>query len=45
MKLSRLLAITRKEIIQIRRDPRSLLIVFLMPAMLMALMGYGINLD
>jgi ABC-2 type transport system permease protein len=45
MKLSRLIAITRKEIIQIRRDPRSLLIVFLMPAMLMALMGYGINLD
>jgi ABC-2 type transport system permease protein len=45
MKLNRLIAITRKEIIQIRRDPRSLLIVFLMPAMLMALMGYGINLD
>ncbi len=45
MKLNRLLAITRKEIIQIRRDPRSLLIVFLMPAMLMALMGYGISLD
>jgi ABC-2 type transport system permease protein len=36
---------TRKEIIQIRRDPRSLLIVFLMPALLMSLMGYGINLD
>jgi ABC-2 type transport system permease protein len=45
MKWTRLLAMTRKEIIQIWRDPRSLLIVFLMPAMLMALMGYGINLD
>lgn len=45
MKLNRLIAITRKEAIQIRRDPRSLLIVFLMPVMLMALMGYGINLD
>jgi len=45
MSLNRLSAITRKEIIQIRRDPRSLLIVFLMPAMLMALMGYGISLD
>jgi ABC-2 type transport system permease protein len=45
MKWGRLLAMTRKEIIQIWRDPRSLLIVFLMPAMLMGLMGYGINLD
>jgi ABC-2 type transport system permease protein len=45
MQLNRLLAMTRKEIIQIRRDPRSLLIVFLMPALLMSLMGYGINLD
>jgi ABC-2 type transport system permease protein len=45
MKFNRLTAITRKEIVQIRRDPRSLLIVFLMPAMLMALLGYGINLD
>jgi ABC-2 type transport system permease protein len=45
MRLNRLLAIVRKEVIQIRRDPRSLAIVFLMPAMLMALMGYGITLD
>jgi len=45
MRLNRLLAIIRKEVIQIRRDPRSLAIVFLMPAMLMALMGYGITLD
>ena len=45
MKLNRLIAITRKEAIQIRRDPRSLLIVFLMPVMLMTLMGYGISLD
>ena len=45
MKLNRLIAIARKETIQVRRDPLSLLIVFLMPAMLMALMGYGISLD
>jgi ABC-2 type transport system permease protein len=45
MKLRRTLAITRKEVLQIWRDPRSLLIVFLMPAMLMVLMGYGISLD
>jgi ABC-2 type transport system permease protein len=41
----RILAITRKEVVQIRRDPRSLAIVFLMPVMLMVLMGYGISLD
>jgi drug efflux transport system permease protein len=45
MKFKRTLAITRKEILQIWRDPRSLLVVFLMPAMLMVLMGYGISLD
>ena len=45
MNLSRVLAIVRKEVVQIRRDPRSLAIVFLMPVMLMVLMGYGISLD
>jgi ABC-2 type transport system permease protein len=45
MKFKRTLAITRKEILQIWRDPRSLLVVFLMPAMLMVMMGYGISLD
>jgi ABC-2 type transport system permease protein len=41
----RLFALARKETIQIRRDPRSLAVVLLMPVMLMALMGYGIGLD
>src|SRR2546430_1641111 len=45
MKLNRMFAMARKEVVQIRRDPRSLLIVFLMPVMLMTLMGYGISLD
>ena len=45
MKFKRTLALTRKEVLQIWRDPRSLLVVFLMPAMLMVLMGYGISLD
>ena len=45
MNLNRVLAIQRKEVVQIRRDPRSLAIVFLMPVMLMVLMGYGISLD
>jgi ABC-2 type transport system permease protein len=45
MNLKRLLALARKEWIQIRRDWRSLAVVLLMPAMLMALLGYGIGLD
>ena len=45
MKFNRTLAITRKEVLQIWRDPRGLLVVFLMPAMVMVLMGYGISLD
>jgi ABC-2 type transport system permease protein len=45
MSWRRVTALARKEAIQIRRDPRSLVVVLLMPAMLMALMGYGIGLD
>lgn len=45
MSLYRMLAVARKEVIQILRDPRSLVIVVLMPVILMFLFGYGINLD
>jgi ABC-2 type transport system permease protein len=45
MSLTRLLAIARKEIVQILRDARSLIIVVLMPAVLVLLFGYGVNLD
>jgi ABC-2 type transport system permease protein len=45
MSLNRLLAVARKEIIQILRDSRSLIIVVLMPVTLMLLFGYGVNLD
>ena len=45
MSWGRMLALARKETIQIRRDPRSLAVVLLMPVMLMTLMGYGIGLD
>jgi ABC-2 type transport system permease protein len=45
MNWGRLLALARKETIQVRRDPRSLAVVLLMPIMLMTLMGYGIGLD
>jgi ABC-2 type transport system permease protein len=45
MSWTRLLAVARKEIIQIRRDKRSLGIVLIMPVILMLLFGYGVNLD
>jgi ABC-2 type transport system permease protein len=45
MNLRRVKAIARKEMIQVWRDPRSLMIVLLMPLMQMALLGYGVNLD
>jgi ABC-2 type transport system permease protein len=45
MNLRRMVAISRKEVIQILRDVPSLLIVVSMPVMLMLLMGYGISLD
>ena len=45
MSLTRLVAIARKELVQILRDARSLIIVVLMPAVLVLLFGYGVNLD
>jgi ABC-2 type transport system permease protein len=45
MKLARLAAVARKEVLHILRDIRSLLIVILMPVSLMLLFGYGVNLD
>ncbi|MBZ5705327.1 MAG: ABC transporter permease [Acidobacteriia bacterium] len=45
MRWNRLLAVAVKEVIQIRRDVRSLIIVILMPVVLVLLFGYGVNLD
>jgi len=45
MKLLRIKAIAKKEIIQIRRDPLSLAMAFLMPVLLLFLFGYAITLD
>jgi len=45
MNFNRMMAVARKEIIQIVRDSRSLAIVVLMPVTLMLLFGYGVNLD
>ena len=45
MRFMRLKAITRKEMIQIFRDPLSLLIAFLMPLMQLFIYGYAISFD
>jgi drug efflux transport system permease protein len=45
MTWTRLLAVARKETIQIRRDVRSLIIVLVMPVVLVLLFGYGVSLD
>jgi len=45
MSPTRLLAVARKEVVQILHDRRSLVIVILMPVILVLLFGYGVNLD
>lgn len=45
MNWTRLSVMAHKEILQILRDPRSLAIVFIMPAILVILFGYGVSLD
>ena len=45
MSWRRLIAVARKELIQIWRDSRSLGIVLVMPVAMMLLFGYGVNLD
>ena len=45
MKLRRVKAIAVKEVLQIWRDPRSLMIALLLPFTQMFLFGYGVNLD
>ncbi len=45
MSWRRLVAVARKELIQIRRDSRSLGIVLVMPVAMMLLFGYGVSLD
>jgi len=41
----RILAMTRKEVIQIRRDPLSLMIIIAMPIVQLLIFGYAVNLD
>ncbi|MGD2080812.1 MAG: ABC transporter permease [Nitrospirota bacterium] len=45
MKISRVIAVAKKEFIQIRRDPLSLAMAFMMPVMLLLIFGYAITLD
>jgi ABC-2 type transport system permease protein len=45
MKWRRVVAIARKEALQVARDPRSLMIALLLPLMQMFLLGYGVKLD
>jgi ABC-2 type transport system permease protein len=45
MSLIRLNAVAMKELTQIRRDVRSLIIVLIMPIILVLLFGYGVSLD
>ncbi|MDE3151325.1 MAG: ABC transporter permease [Gemmatimonadota bacterium] len=45
LSLQRLLAIARKEAIQLRRDPRSLGMAFVVPAVLIVVFGYMISFD
>ena len=45
MSFTRFLAVARKEIVQVLRDSRSLIIVLVMPVILVLLFGYGVNLD
>jgi drug efflux transport system permease protein len=45
MSWTRFLAVAKKEILQVLRDSRSLIIVLIMPVILVLLFGYGVNLD
>ncbi len=45
MNWRRIRAMARKEFIQIRRDPRSLLMIFVMPLIQLLIFGYAVNLD
>ena len=45
MSFTRFRAVAKKEIVQVLRDSRSLIIVLVMPVVLVLLFGYGVNLD
>ena len=45
MSWTRIVAMTRKEVLQILRDPRSLLIILVIPLVQLFIFGYAVNLD
>ena len=45
MNLRRLLAVSRKEVLQLYRDRRSMTLAFLLPLLLLLLFGYAISWD
>ena len=45
MRIARVLAVAKKEIIQIRRDPLSMALAFLLPLILLFIFGYAITMD
>jgi ABC-2 type transport system permease protein len=45
LKLGRLAAVARKELLHLRRDTRSLILAFLLPVLLTVLFGYAISWD
>ena len=45
IRLPRLLAVARKEVLQLRRDRRSLVLAFLLPVLLLVLFAYAISWD
>jgi ABC-2 type transport system permease protein len=45
MNTTRLWAIARKEMLQLKRDPRSLYLAFILPLVLLLLFGYAISFD
>lgn len=45
LSLMRLAGLIRKEFLQIRRDPSSISIAFVLPVVLLLLFGYGVSLD
>ncbi|PKM82691.1 MAG: ABC transporter permease [Firmicutes bacterium HGW-Firmicutes-14] len=45
MNLQRLISVSRKEIIQIKRDPPSLIMAFVVPLMMLLIFGYAVTTD
>ena len=45
LRIRRLIALMKKELLQVWRDPSCILIAFVLPAILLFIFGYGLSLD